>query len=215
LKIKICGLTRPEDVALAVELGADLCGFILAPSPRRIGWEQLEGLRDALPTSTLSVAVMVDPEPEEVDRALALVDRVQLHGSESPEFCRRYRRRVWKAFRIRQAKDLALLDTYSGAVGAFLLDSFTAGLPGGTGKTFSWDYLEGRRFPVTTFLAGGLSSANVAEAGRVGSVQGLDVSSGVESEPGRKCPDKMRRFFAAARGATDSSPAAQSRERQT
>ncbi len=199
MKIKICGLTRPEDVALACELGADICGFILASSPRRVDWDQLGRLVSALPTSVLSVAVMVDPQPTQVDRALSLVDRVQLHGSESPEFCARYGRRVWKALRIRQSGDLEAVDSYAGRVGAFLLDSYQDGVAGGTGRTFPWSYLQGRDFPAPTFLAGGLTSANVADARQLPSLHGLDVASGVEAEPGRKDPDKLRQFFAAAR----------------
>lgn len=199
MKIKICGLTRAEDVSLACALGADLCGFILAPSPRRIRWEQLSELQASLPTSVLSVAVLVDPSQEEVDRALAVVDRVQLHGRESPEFCRRYGRRAWKAFRIRQAADLDALDEYRRCVGAFLLDSYSPGVAGGTGQTFSWEYLRDRTFGNTTFLAGGLNSGNVAEAMKVSSVHGLDVSSGVEATPGCKDSERLRQFFTAAR----------------
>lgn len=156
-------------------------------------------LQAALPTSVLSVAVLVDPSQDEVDRALAVVDRVQLHGRESPAFCRRYGRRAWKAFRIEQAADLDLLAEYGGSVGAFLLDSYSPGVAGGTGRTFSWEYLRGRSFTNPTFLAGGLNSANVAEAMKVSSVQGLDVSSGVEAVPGCKDSEKMRQFFTAAR----------------
>jgi phosphoribosylanthranilate isomerase len=200
LKIKICGLTRPEDVTLACQLGADVCGFVLAPSPRQISWESLADLRMLVPTAVLTVAVMVDPSQDQVDQALSVVDRVQLHGQESPRFCRRYGRRAWKALRIRQAGDLDLLDDYDD-VGAFLLDSFMQGVAGGTGQTFPWSYLEGRRFPRTTFLAGGLNSTNVADAAKVPSVHGLDVSSGVEAKPGQKCPHQMKEFFAAARPA--------------
>lgn len=199
MKIKICGLTRPEDVSLACQLGADLCGFILAPSPRQISFSVLESLQAQLPTSILSVAVVVNATREEVDRALTVADRVQLHGQETPDFCRRYGRRAWKAFRIRRPEDLGQLQAYQSAVGGFLLDSYLEGMAGGTGHTFPWTYLEGRRFELPTFLAGGLSSSNVAEAHQVPSVHGLDVSSGVEAEPGRKCPDKLREFFAAAR----------------
>lgn len=199
MKIKICGLTRPEDVALACELGADICGFILASSPRRVEWDQLPLLTGALPTCVLSVAVMVDPSPVQVDRALTFVDRVQLHGSETPEFCRRYGRRVWKAARIRQSGDLDVLQAYAGTVGAFLLDSYMEGVAGGTGRTFPWNYLRGREFAAPTFLAGGLTPANVADARELPSLHGFDVSSGVEAEPGRKDPLKLQQFFAAAR----------------
>ena len=200
MKIKICGLTRPQDVALACELGADVCGFILAPSPRQVSWETLLELQSSVPTSVLTVAVMVNPSQPEVDRALTLVDRVQLHGQEPPEFCRRYGRRAWKALRVRQPADLEDLEDYSD-VGAFLLDSFMEGVAGGTGQTFPWSYLNGCRFARTTFLAGGLDPGNVADAFRVPSIQGLDVASGVEAAPGQKDPAKMREFFAAFKNA--------------
>ena len=150
-------------------------------------------------TSILSVAVMVDPSRDEADRALELFDRIQFHGQESPEFCARYGRRAWKAFRIRESSDLGRLEAYQSAVGGLLLDSYVAGVAGGTGKTFPWSLLQGQVFSLPVFLAGGLNSGNVADASQVASVQGLDVSSGIEAEPGRKCPDKMRQFFEAAR----------------
>lgn len=199
MKIKICGLTRPEDVALACGLGADACGFILAPSPRRVDLATLQSLLPNLPTAVLSVAVMVDPSQEEVDQALTLVDRVQLHGKEAPEFCRRYGRKAWKAFRIRQPQDLDAVEAYRGSVGAYLLDSFMEGVAGGTGRAFPWQYLRDRDFALTTFLAGGLSSENVADAMQVACVHGLDVSSGIEAQPGHKDADKMKAFFSGAR----------------
>jgi phosphoribosylanthranilate isomerase len=153
-----------------------------------------------VPTSVLTVAVMVNPSQPEVDRVLTLVDRVQLHGQEPPDFCRRYGRRAWKALRVRRPADLEDLEAYSD-VGAFLLDSFMEGVAGGTGQTFPWSYLNGRRFARTTFLAGGLDPGNVADALRVPSIQGLDIASGVEAAPGQKDPAKMREFFAALKGA--------------
>ena len=199
MKIKICGLTRPEDVRLACDLGADACGFVLAPSSRQVAWDRLPELAREVTTSIISVAVMVDPSREEADRALKFVDRIQFHGQESPEFCARYGRRAWKAFRIRESSDLLQLRAYHDAVGGFLLDSYVAGVAGGTGKTFPWSLLDGHDFSRPVFLAGGLNSSNVADASQVASVRGLDVSSGIEAEPGRKCPDKMRQFFLAAR----------------
>lgn len=199
MKIKICGLTRPEDVRQACQLGADACGFVLAPSSRQLSLERLAALMPEVSTCVLSVAVMVDPTREEADQVLEYVDRIQFHGQESPEFCARYGRRAWKAFRIKEASDISSLKDYQSSVGGFLLDSYVAGVAGGTGKTFAWSLLEEQSFSLPVFLAGGLNSANVAEASRVTSVQGLDVSSGIEAEPGRKCPEKMKQFFAAAR----------------
>ena len=92
-KIKVCGLTRAEDVALAVDLGADLLGFVLAKSPRSVTLEQLAELVKPVPASVLTVAVVVDPEQEMADCLLSLTDRIQFHGRETPEFCSRYGRR--------------------------------------------------------------------------------------------------------------------------
>jgi phosphoribosylanthranilate isomerase len=201
LRIKICGLTRPEDVRLACRLGADLCGFVLAPSPRQVPWEALPALLAAREGSALSVAVMVNPGEGEIERALSLVDRVQLHGQEPPDLCRRFRSRVWKAVRVRSPHDLDQLEAYRGCVEGYLLDSYREGMAGGTGHTFPWSYLQDRVFGAPTFLAGGLGPSNVAEATRLASVQGLDVSSGVEVAPGRKDREKLEQFFQRARAA--------------
>lgn len=191
----MCGLTRTSDISLAVELGADLVGFVLAPSPRQVSFERLPELVCPIPASVITVAVVVDSTQEQVDSLLEVVDRVQFHGSESPEFCARYRRRGIKAFRIRQASDLNDLKAYEGKVGAFLLDAFKQGMAGGTGHTFPWEYLRGAELDTPTFLAGGLNPDNVTEALRVGEVAGLDVSSGLEHRPGEKDPKLVRQFF--------------------
>lgn len=171
----------------------------MAPSPRQVLWDALPALLSAKSEEALSVAVMVDPTDEEIVRALTLVDLVQLHGKEPPEQCRRFGGRVWKAFRIRQPQDLDGLDAYRDCVAGFLLDSYMEGVAGGTGRVFPWSYLEGRKLCCPTFLAGGLEPSNVAEACRVASVQGLDVSSGVESRPGQKDQGKLEMFFRLAR----------------
>ena len=183
----------------ACRLGADACGFVLAPSPRQISLAKLRLLASEVPSHVLTVAVMVNPTQDDVERALEVVDRVQFHGAESPDFCARYGRRGWKAFRVKDESALSQLELYHGAVGGFLLDSYVPGVAGGTGQRFPWSLLRERNFSRPVFLAGGLNSTNVAEASQVTSVQGLDVSSGIEREPGLKCPEKMEQFFAAAR----------------
>ena len=199
-KIKVCGLTRAEDVALAVDLGADLLGFVLAKSPRSVTLEQLAELVKPVPASVLTVAVVVDPEQEMADCLLSLTDRIQFHGRETPEFCSRYGRRGIKAFRIRAVEDLDSVSVYAEAVGAFLLDSFKEGVAGGTGETFPWAYLRDRTFPRPTFLAGGLNPENVADADSLAQIAGVDVSSGLEASPGVKNPELMRDFFRRAKG---------------
>lgn len=178
-----------------MELGADLVGFVLAPSPRKISLQALKELTRAVPAQIITVAVVVNPTMEEADQILDVVDRIQFHGSEPPDFCRRYGRRAIKAFRIRKPGDLKELSPYNNSVGGFLLDSFRAGQAGGTGHTFPWEYLKGHRFSKPVLLAGGLKPNNVEEAWQVEAVQGIDVSSGLESEPGVKDESLMIDFF--------------------
>lgn len=193
-RLKVCGLTRACDVHLASQLGADFLGFVLAESPRSVSLEQLKELVTANAGLAQTVAVKVNPGVEQVERALGLVDRVQLHGSESPEFCSLFGRRVIKAFRVSGPDDLKKTLDYQDAVGAFLLDSFVAGVAGGTGKAFDWSYLQEFSFTRPTFLAGGIRQSNLAQALAVDSVAALDLSSGIENSPGCKDPQKMRAF---------------------
>ena len=195
LKLKVCGLCRAEDVTAAVGLGADLLGFVLAASPRQISRENLEELVALVPSTIITVAVVVDPCLEFADSLLNCVDRIQFHGNESPDFCSRFGRRAIKAFRIQHEDDLRDLKPYESSVGAFLLDSFKKGQAGGTGHSFPWSYLDKKSFSLPTFLAGGLTASNVRDALRVSSVSGLDLSSGLESEPGIKDRKKMMDFF--------------------
>ena len=196
MKVKVCGLTRTEDVKLAVDLGADLLGFVLAPSPRQTHLKQVAEMVSSVPSTVITVAVVVDPMQTEADEILKVVDRIQFHGNESPIFCSRYGRRALKAFRIRGTEDVDRVESYRGSVGGFVLDSFKKGQPGGTGHTFTWSYLKGRAFGLPTFLAGGLKPDNVEQALQVPEVNGLDLSSGLEVSPGVKDPDLMKEFFA-------------------
>lgn len=198
-RIKVCGLTRAEDVELAVNLGADFLGFVLAPSPRSVEVSQLEALVAPVPASVLTVGVVVNAQREQVDRLLEVVDRVQFHGHETPDFCARYGRRGIKAFRIRAVEDLNSLEAYAQTVGAFLLDSFKEGVAGGTGQTFPWGYLRERSFSRPIFLAGGLNSSNLRQAVQLPQLEGVDVSSGLEKAPGVKDADLMKQFFAVVR----------------
>jgi phosphoribosylanthranilate isomerase len=194
-KIKVCGLTRSEDVASAVILGADLVGFVLAPSPRAVSIERLTELVRDVPATILTVAVVVDTDHATVDALLDVVDRVQFHGHESPDFCARYGRRGIKAFQIREKEDVGRVLDYRGCVGAYLLDSYKKGQAGGTGHVFTWDYLESVTFDAPTFLAGGLNPANIEDAMQVRAVIGYDLSSGLEDSPGIKDEKLMQEFF--------------------
>ena len=199
-KIKVCGLTRAEDIALATDLGADLLGFVLASSPRSVTVDRLTELVERVPATVLTVAVVVNPDKQLADQLLSVTDRIQFHGQETPEFCARYGRRAIKAFRIRAVEDLEKVSAYQDSVGAFLLDSFKEGVAGGTGETFPWSYLQRRDFPLPTLLAGGLNPENVVDADKLPQIWGVDVSSGLEAGPGVKDPGLMRDFFRRAKG---------------
>lgn len=195
-RVKVCGLTRVQDVRQCSRLGADFLGFVLTPSPRQISLDTLRALVAEVPASILTVAVTVNPAREEVDELLEVVDRVQFHGQESPEFCRRYRKRAIKAFRVRDRATLDTVEAYHDAVGALLLDSYRQGVAGGTGHAFGWDLLRHHTFALPTFLAGGVEVGNLAEAWKVETVSGFDLSSGLENSPGIKDAHKIDQFFA-------------------
>lgn len=203
VRVKICGITNLEDALLAVEAGADALGFVFAPSPRRVTPQEAGRICRELPPFVVRVGVFVDAPLEEV-RAVAEscgLDAVQLHGSEPPEYCRKVGRRVIKALRVRESLDTASLAAYP--VQAFLLDSYDAARPGGTGRSFDWGLVRDLRFPRPFILAGGLTPANVARAVALLRPYGVDVSSGVEREgqPGKKDPQKVKLFIAEAKKA--------------
>jgi phosphoribosylanthranilate isomerase len=203
IRVKICGITNLEDALLAASLGAQALGFIFyPPSPRQVAPEAARNIIAQLPPLVLSVGVFVDEEAPVVRdlAARAGLDWVQLHGQESPEYCRSLGRRVIKAFRIRDANSLRDLPDYRSSVQAFLLDTYKEGRVGGTGETFNWELArEAQKFgPI--ILAGGLTPENVAQAIKVAQPQAVDVASGVEAAPGKKDPVKLKAFFAGVKG---------------
>lgn len=206
VRIKICGITNLEDALLAADLGADALGFIFyPPSPRSIEPEAAKAIIAQLPPFVTTVGVFVDEAAATVKELAAQVglDWLQLHGQETPGYCRSLDRRVIKAFRIKDENSLDELAPYQGAAQALLLDTYKKGQVGGTGETFNWDLaLKAKKFgPI--ILAGGLTPENVAQA--IATVQpfAVDVASGVEAAPGRKDPVKLRAFFAAIKGTCD------------
>jgi len=200
VKIKICGITNLEDALLAAELGADALGFIFFPqSPRKVAPETAREIIAQLPPFVASVGVFVDEAAAVLKELAARVglDWVQLHGQESPEYCRSLGRRVIKGFRIKDENSLRELEPYRDAVQAFLLDTYKKGQVGGTGEVFDW-YLarEAKKFG-QIILAGGLTPENVAQAIAIALPAAVDAASGTEAEPGRKDPAKLRAFFRA------------------
>lgn len=205
--VKICGITNLEDALRAAALGADLLGFVFhPPSPRCVAPETAREISAAVrreAPSVRTVGVFVDLPPETV-RAIAAqcgLDCVQLHGSEPPAtaaYLTDAGFEVFKAFRVRDGSELDGLDRYR--VAAYLLDAYSPALPGGTGRAFDWGIAARAKEHGRIILAGGLTPNNVAAAIRVVRPWGVDVSSGVETAPGRKDHAKMERFIAAAKG---------------
>ena len=198
--VKICGITRPEDAHAAVRAGADAIGFVFVrSSPRYLAADHAAEIIATLPEHVLPVGVFVNSSPGEI---AGIVERsgircVQLHGDEPPGFVHELPVRVWKAFRISGEHSLPSMASWQ--VDAFLLDSWDLAGRGGTGKVFDWRIAvrvagEGR-----VILAGGLRPENVAEAVSIVQPYGVDVSSGVETSPGKKDAVKIQEFVAAAR----------------
>jgi phosphoribosylanthranilate isomerase len=202
VRIKICGLTRLEDVQEAVTAGADAAGFIFAPgSPRQISLEQAAGLCRGVPPLVSRIGVFVDADAGFIRSAVAAcgLHAVQLHGAENPEFCRTdFGAAVIKAWRVRDRTSLETLrhfDTH-----AWLLDTYVPGQAGGTGVCCDWALAaQATAWGRPVILAGGLTPANVGDAIRQARPFAVDVSSGVESAPGLKDPAKVRALVRAVR----------------
>lgn len=196
-RIKICGITRPEDGLAAARLGAHAIGLVFyRGSSRYVELEAARDIIDALPPLVNVVALFLDPRRQEVERVLAAlpVDLLQFHGAESAEFCAGFERRYIKALAMGDNGDAhAQAEAHVKAAG-FLLDSHTPDRIGGSGETFDWSTIPAD-FSRPYLLAGGLSAANVAEAVRRYRPYGVDVSSGVEAAKGIKDPVKMAAFI--------------------
>lgn len=197
IKIKVCGITKIEDALAAQALGADAIGMVFAKSPRRVEKEQAREIVQALPPFVHLVGVFVDEEKSVIEDIadFCRLTVLQFHGSESPEYCAGFGRRVIKAFRISQREDIERLKPYQGKVSAFLLDTYHPMFAGGTGQAFDWDMAKeaGKIGPI--ILAGGLNPDNIEAAIRAVKPYAVDVSSGVEMTPGKKDHDKMRLFI--------------------
>lgn len=201
VRIKICGITNIEDALAAVEFGADALGFVFfRESPRYIEPAEAAAIIAQLPPFVSTVGVFVDEPPDVVGRITAAtgISVQQLHGSEPPEACRQLQRPV-KAIRVKSLESLEPLGRYSGAVSAFLLDTYSPDELGGSGRVFNWDIaVEAKRLG-RVILAGGLTPDNVVSAIRHVRPYGIDVSSGIEESRGKKDLQKMRLFIERAR----------------
>jgi phosphoribosylanthranilate isomerase len=197
VRIKICGITNKEDALAAARFGADALGFIFAPSPRKISTESVREIIKTLPPFVKTVGVFVDEDPERVSSIAAScgLDILQLHGSESVDYCSSFDRRVIKAVRLQSRDELKNLSKYVNVVDALLLDTYLPNKLGGTGVTFDWKLaVEARRYG-RIVLAGGLTPKNVAAAISMVKPYAVDASSGLERSPGVKDHEKMAQFI--------------------
>jgi phosphoribosylanthranilate isomerase len=200
VRIKICGLTRNQDVQVAVAEGVDALGFVLyAPSPRAVTAEQAALLIKHAPAFVTTVALFVDESAEEIYRVLDVCsfDLLQFHGDESPEFCRQFNRPYMKAIRVRSAEDIHCAVQQYPDTKALLLDAYVENLPGGTGQAFDWRLIPELSIP--WILAGGLNANNVADAVNQVKPFAVDVSGGVEASKGIKDVQKIKDFISEVR----------------
>ena len=202
LFIKICGITNLEDARSAVSYGASALGFMMyEKSPRKIVKEEVLEIIKELPEEVIPVMVFVNPSSEYVERCLEVSSKLipQFHGDETPAFCSSFGRDFLKALRVSGKEDLqTIFESYSKSW-MLLLDSYQKNDFGGTGKAFEWKNLKGKELNKPYLLAGGLNPKNVEKALSLVSCAGLDVSSGVESFPGKKDSIKLKKFIETAR----------------
>lgn len=208
VRVKVCGVTTPAEARRIAEAGADAIGLVFWPkSPRFVTPGRAREIVRALPPWTAATGVFVDEEPFAIAAVarMAGLSACQLHGAEPPSVARALSAwKVLKAFRVRGPGDLRGVRGYP--ADAYLFDARSERAPGGTGETLPWRILKGKDFGRPFVLAGGLDPDNVADAIRVARPWGVDVSSGVESRPGRKDMGKVRAFLAAVREAGDRQP---------
>ena len=209
LTVKICGLRTPEALDVALESGADLVGFVFfPPSPRHLGPEAARLLGERVKGRAGKVALTVDANDDTLSDIIEALrpDMLQLHGKETSDRVVQVRTRfglpVMKALPIAERADLSPIREYALVSDRLLFDARPpkeATRPGGLGRRFDWTLLAGVNAGVPFMLSGGLDAGNVAEALRITRAPGVDVSSGVESAPGVKDPNKIREFIRAAR----------------
>ena len=196
-KIKICGITNKIDAVEAAKLGVDMLGFVFyRKSKRAVEPRTVRDIVNELPDSILKVGVFVDEDPERVAEIAqdCSLDILQFHGDETKEYCAGFKDdyKVIKAFRIKDRGSLKGINDFD--VDFYMLDTYSAGSKGGSGKSFDWKLIEGFELLRPVILSGGLTPDNVTKAIQNVVPYGVDVSSGVEKEPGKKDLELMKRF---------------------
>ena len=209
--VKICGLSTPDTLDVALDAGADMVGFVFfPPSPRNISFHTARDLGSRVKSRAEKVALTVDADDATLTNIVEALhpDSLQLHGKESPARVSAIHQRfgvpVMKVLPIESRADLGAIPLYAKIADRLLFDALApkdATRPGGLGKPFDWHLLENLDLSIPFMLSGGLDAQNVVEALRITRAPGVDVSSGVESAPGVKDPEKIRAFIRAARSA--------------
>lgn len=203
MRVKICGITKPEQGQAIAQLGATSLGFIcVQASPRYVTPKQIRAVVEQLLVSVDCIGVFANADCEQICQIVTEsgLTAVQLHGNESPEFCRTLRQslpeiEILKAVRVKTVDCLERARIYASCVDTLLLDAYHPQLLGGTGKTLEWSTLEQFCPTVPWFLAGGLTPDNILDALTVLQPHGIDLSSGVERSPGDKDLDKVAHLF--------------------
>lgn len=200
VRIKFCGITNIKDALETAGLGVNALGFVFAKSPRQVSPEKAKEIIEKLPPWISAVGVFVNEKPEAVSEIAehCKLDYIQLHGEESPEYCRNLGLKVIKTIK----NDIEKISDYN--VSGFLLDTYDPEMAGGTGKTFNWDLaLDAKKYGCPIILAGGLTPENIGEAVEKVKPYGVDVSSGIELAPGKKDYEKMKRFVEEVKKTTE------------
>jgi phosphoribosylanthranilate isomerase len=202
MRVKICGLTKPEQALAIAQLGATALGFICVPqSPRYISTDRVKTIVKELPLEVDKIGVFANADREEIAAFVAVgLTGVQLHGDESPEFCQQLKQllpevEIIKALRIKNAQYLSAINDYANCVDTLLLDAYHPQLLGGTGTTLNWETLKQFCPNLPWLLAGGLTPDNILDALKKLNPGGIDLSSGVERSPGDKDLDKVAKLF--------------------
>ncbi|PSB01454.1 phosphoribosylanthranilate isomerase [Merismopedia glauca] len=203
MRVKICGITKVDQGVAITQLGATALGFICVPSSSRyVTSSQIKSVIQALPSKIDCIGVFAEATIAEITQVVSqtLLSGVQLHGSESPEFCQELREKlpeveIIKAFRLKNAEYLSQIPAYFNFVDTFLLDAYHPQMLGGTGITIDWNILKEFNSPSPWLLAGGLTPENARQAIEQVRPHGIDLSSGVEKAPGNKDLDKVAQLF--------------------
>ena len=203
MRVKICGITKPDQGKAIALMGANALGFICVPaSPRYVTSTQIRAVREQLPDNVERIGVFANSTITEINRIVAEADLtgVQLHGDESPDFCVQLRQvlpqvEIIKALRVQNSQALKQVYIYTSYVDTLLLDAYDPQQLGGTGKTLDWDTLQAFNPKCDWFLAGGLTPFNILEALSQVKPNGIDLSSGVERNPGDKDLSKVSQLF--------------------